>query len=207
MALRWSYSAHSGQGTRCRSEYREHAAARVCRGRRHNRPTTRAPIGLADPLCQRPLAPSRREGFHSMRGEQPFRTEVGDVCQVDFEAPHVPWQTRLRRHAELRGVAVPLRPCSLVAIRQVERANDVATLPTTVGGFVSPKERIGSRPGYAPPGPGDVDDGRDGLDQEKESFSSSATRRDTSLYRPSLRASSGRSSSRASDGFWSHMAT
>jgi hypothetical protein len=207
MALGRPQRAQPRNGTGRYPEYREHAAAAVCSGWRHQCPTTGAPVGLANLLGKRPLASCRRERLDSVSSEHTFQRQVGDVGQIDLEPPHVARQPQLRRYPQLRRVAVPLRPGCLVAVGEIERSNDVAALPATVGGFLCPNERIGSRSSYAPPGPGDADDGRDGLDQEKESFSSSATRRDTSLYRPSPRASSGRSSSSPTEGFWSQMAT
>lgn len=166
-----------------------------------------APVGLANLLSVGPLSATRRQRLNSVRRQNAVRGQVGDVGQIHLESPQRAWHPALWRHTEFGRVSVPLGPRRLFAVGKVERTDHLSALPPTVRRLRSPSQRICARPAEAPPHARDADRGRDDLDQEKESFSSSATSRETSLYRPSLRASSGRSSSSAGSGFWSQTAT
>ena len=84
----------------------------------------------------------------------------------------------LPRDTLLGGGAQPLRPRRVLAVGEIETAHHGADLPATVERVRRVEERAGRGPRDAPPAAMDAD-ARDRAAQEKESFSSCATRRDT----------------------------
>jgi len=62
--------------------------------------------------------------------------QIGDLG-VDSPAPQIPWKCTLRRDPGFREVAIPLRPHRGLRFREVQRIDDVATLPAIVRGVLS----------------------------------------------------------------------
>jgi hypothetical protein len=118
----------------------------VCSGRGDEPTPTGAPLRLTDELRCGPLAPSRTQRRDAEFLEHLDRRQVGDVVNVDRKAPHDAWQSRLRRDAELRGVAVPLGPRGRLAVCEVQRPNDSAALPASVSGLQCQLEGVATRP-------------------------------------------------------------
>ena len=115
-----------------------------------------------------------------MAGEDQRCRQVGHVDDVDFDLPGVAWEARPRRDAQLRRVAIPLRPCGRFTVCEIEGADDRASLPATIGRILRPSEGIPAGADDPPPNPINGDAASRRCAQEKESFSSSLTSLDTS---------------------------
>jgi hypothetical protein len=162
------------------SEDGKHPAAAPGRRGSENRPGAVAKVALADRLSLRPLAASRIEAFDPVRGEGPFNGQVDDIVDVDVDPPDRPRESSRRWDARLGCVAIPLGPHGRLRVAEIDRADDAPALPPPVGGLIGPEEWLGVDAGDAEPGALDVDPRRDGIVQENDSFSSSATTFDTS---------------------------
>jgi len=146
---------------------------------------THAPAFLANGLCTRPLTTAGGEDLDSAFGEGAGGGEVGNVLEVHVESPQVPGHSVLGRHAKLRAVSIPLGPRGVGRVSEVQRADNLAALPSAIGRLINPPNRVAAGVIDTPPGASDADrwklPGRGARAQEKESFSSSATSRETDL--------------------------
>ena len=70
------------------------------------------------------------------------RGEISDLNRFDLARPQIAWRLDVRGKAGLSEMPAPLRPGGLLPIREVERINDLATLPATVRWRVGPAQRI-----------------------------------------------------------------
>ena len=98
--------------------------------------------------------------------------------KVDVERAHGARHARRWRHTLLGRGAQPLRPGRVLTVGEVQAAHHGSGLPAAVERFLRVVERRGTGPRDAPPAAADADP-RDPAPQEKESFSSCATSRET----------------------------
>jgi hypothetical protein len=177
--LRWRCCGQASMAPAPSEDGEDLAAAPRGRGREDPAGTV-AVAGLADRLRLRPLASARIEPLEPMRGEGAVGGEVDDVAEVDLHAPDGAREPSRGRDARLGRVPVPLCPDGRFRVAEVDRADDAAALPPTVGRLVGPEEGLGVDPGDPEPGPLDADARRDVRAQANDSFSSSATTFETS---------------------------
>ena len=172
--VRRRHRSQAGQVTN-RTKDCEYLTAEMSCGRRQEPATSRTVVSLADALGHRPLAPCWVKLGDAVLREGGGRREIGDIGHVNVDSPGVARHSAGRRGSLLRGVAIPLCPRRCLRVAQVETPNDSAGLPSAVCRLGSPHERITAAADDPPPSALDGDSCSGQLDQENESFSSSAT--------------------------------
>ena len=168
---------------------------------------TGAVVRLPNWLRPWPLATGRPKLIDPVRRKDARSRKIRDVLNVRRDLPRFSRHPIRGRDAQLRSVAVPLGPSGGLSVGQVVGADNRPSLPAAVVGVRRPEERIVARAIDPPPDAADRNPGGGQAAQEKESFSSSATSFETSLYRPSPSATSGGSSPNATIGLLSQSGT
>ena len=99
---------------------------------------------LSDPLKGRPLAPVGPGQLEIHAPEPVRRAEIGDVGQRDLPLPEVAGKRLLGRQPALGKGPIPLGPCRLLAVGEVEGVDHLAALPARVGWWIALARELGS---------------------------------------------------------------